>query len=356
VPQNAKVRPSGKPTRIAVAGAGLIGRRHAEALRATNHAVLAAIIDPADEARSYAANLGVPWFGSLSELISSGASDGVIVATPNQLHVENGLQCIAAGLPALIEKPIATSVAAAELLVSAAELKNVPLLVGHHRRHNRLVQRAKMEIDNGAIGNIVSIAGITWFFKPEEYFDTEWRRMPGAGPVYINLIHDIDTLQYLCGPIDAVQARESNATRCNAVEDTAAIILKFRNGALGTINLSDTIVAPWSWELTARENPAYPPTSESTYFIGGTKGSLELPGLKLWHYRMKRSWWEQIETTQFDHEPSDPLICQITQFTSVIRGEEAPLVSGQDGLRALRVIEAIKLSASIGERVTLDDH
>lgn len=264
--------------RIAVAGVGLIGKRHVEAVMAARGVVLAAIVDPTDGARAFASEHGAPWFGSLGDMIAANAADGAIIATPNQIHVDNGLECVAAGLPLLIEKPIATDVAAAEKLVAAAEAANVPLLVDHHRRHNQLIQRAKAEIESGSTGTIVSVTGITWFFKPDDYFDAEWRRMPGAGPVYLNLIHDMDVMHYLCGPVETVYAMDSNALRGNVVEDTAVILLKFKGGALGTINVSDTIVAPWSWELTARENPAYPPTAESTYFIGGTHGSLELPG------------------------------------------------------------------------------
>lgn len=346
---------SSGPIRIAVAGAGLVGKRHVKAVMASLGVTLAAIADPTDAARALAAEHGVLWFNSLGDLIAEEAADGVIIATPNQMHVDHGLECVAAGLPFLVEKPIATDVGAAERLVAAAETADVPVLVGHHRRHNQMIQRAKAEIESGTIGNIVSVTGICWFFKPEDYFDAEWRRMPGGGPVYLNLIHDIDVMHYLCGPVETVYAMDSNALRGNVVEDTAVVLLRFKSGALGTINVSDTIVAPWSWELTARENPAYPPTAESTYFIGGTHGSLELPGLRLWRYREKRSWWEPIDATQLAFGFEDPLISQVSQFAAVIRGEEAPLVSGRDGLRALRLIEAVKLSALTGETVKLHD-
>ncbi len=68
--------------------------------------------------------------------------------------------------------------------------------------------------------------------------------------------------------------------RGNPIEETAAILLSFANGALGTFSVSDTTAAPWSWELTARENPAYPATGQACYMIGGTEGALELPGLR----------------------------------------------------------------------------
>lgn len=338
---------------MAVAGAGLIGKRHVDAIRACSGVGLAAIVDPSPVARDFAASLGVPWRPSLADMIDKGGIDGVILSTPNQAHVDNGLECIAARLPVLIEKPVAIDVAAGETLIAAGEAAKVPVLAGHHRRHNQLIQRAKAEIDSGAIGNVVSVTGITWFFKPDDYFDVEWRRRPGAGPVFLNLIHDIDLMHYFCGPVEAVHAMESNVVRGNPVEETAVIVLKFQSGALATINVSDTIVAPWSWELTARENPSFPPTTEPCYLIGGTHGSLELPGLRLWRNREKRSWLEPIDATQLPFGFEDPLVRQVRQFAAVIRGEEAPLVSGHDGLQALRVIEAVKQSARTGTSVHL---
>ncbi|MEX0405889.1 Gfo/Idh/MocA family oxidoreductase [Aquibium sp. LZ166] len=340
--------------RIAVAGAGQIGRRHVEVIAETADAALAAIVDPAPGASDYAAGLGVPHFSALGDLIARGIADAVIIATPNQLHAQNSLECIAAGLPILIEKPIATDSEAAAAIISAADANGTPVLVGHHRRHNPLIQRARAELESGAIGDLVSFSGVTWFCKPDEYFEADWRRMPGAGPVYLNMIHDIDLVHYLCGAIESVHAWESNIVRGNAVEETAVVSMKFRSGMLGTINVSDAIVAPWSWELTARENPSYPPTTQHCYLIGGTHGSLELPGLRLWRNRDKRSWWEPIDATQLPFGFEDPLRRQIRQFVAVVRGEEAPLVSGRDGLQALRVVEAVKRSAAIGAPVAIE--
>ena len=340
--------------RIAVAGAGQIGRRHVEVIAETADAALAAIVDPAPGASDYAAGLGVPHFSALGDLIARGIADAVIIATPNQLHAQNSLECIAAGLPILIEKPIATDSEAAAAIISAADANGTPVLVGHHRRHNPLIQRARAELESGAIGDLVSFSGVTWFCKPDEYFEADWRRMPGAGPVYLNMIHDIDLVHYLCGAIESVHAWESNIVRGNAVEETAVVSMKFRSGMLGTINVSDAIVAPWSWELTARENPSYPPTTQHCYLIGGTHGSLELPGLRLWRNRDKRSWGEPIDATQLPFGFEDPLRRQIRQFVAVVRGEEAPLVSGRDGLQALRVVEAVKRSAAIGAPVAIE--
>tara|TARA_R110002012_G_scaffold76663_6_gene193684 strand:- start:10176 stop:11210 length:1035 start_codon:yes stop_codon:yes gene_type:complete len=341
------------PVRIAIAGAGLIGKRHAEAIAATPGVELHSIIDPSQAGRAHADEIGADWHASLAALFESGKPDGVILATPNQLHVENALECVAAGVPALIEKPLATDLAAGQDLVLAGQRAGVPLLVGHHRRHNPLIAQAKAQIEDGLLGTLVAVHGMFWLMKPDDYFETDWRRQPGGGPIFLNLIHDIDLLRHLIGEIVSVQALSSNAVRGNPVEETAALVFRFDNGVLGTFSLSDTIVAPWSWELTASENPAYPPTGQSCYFIGGTHGSMELPNAKVWSNPAKRSWWEPISATRYPVGREDPLVRQIEQFARVIRGEEAPLVPASEGLKTLQVIDAVQRSALSGQAVAL---
>jgi predicted dehydrogenase len=340
--------------RIAVIGAGLIGARHAAAVAAAPGVSLSGIADPSAAGQAVAKAQDVPWYRSLGELIEADRPDGVILATPNQMHVEGALVCVAAGLPAIIEKPLAIDLAGAERIVTAAAAAGVALAVGHHRRHNPLIARAKEVIADGKLGQITAVQGTTWFYKPDEYFEADWRRHKGAGPVYLNLIHDIDLLRYLCGEIASVHAMESNSVRHNEVEETAVILLRFESGALGTVNVSDTVVAPWSWELTAHENAAYPATSETCYWIGGTHGSLSLPNLSLWAHEGRRSWWEPLGETRFPHSPENPLVRQVSQFAAVIRGEEPPLVPVDEGLRNQQVIEAVKQSAARGATVALD--
>ena len=345
------------PAKIAIAGAGMIGKRHAEAIRMSPEASLHSIVDPSDAGRAYAHEIGARWQASLAALFADpgpdGTPDGVIIATPNQIHVENALACIAAGVPALIEKPLATDLDAGRDLVAAGERAGVPLLTGHHRRHNPLIAAAKQQIADGLLGSIVSVHGMFWLMKPENYFDTGWRREPGAGPVMLNLVHDIDLMRHLVGEIASVQALASNAVRGHAVEETAVLLIRFDNGVLGTFNVSDTIVAPWSWELTAAENPVYPPTGQSCYFIGGTHGSMELPNARIWTNPAERSWFEPIAATTHPASREDPLLRQITQFARVIRGQEPPLVSAEEGLKTLQVIDAVQRSMRSGLAVTL---
>lgn len=339
--------------KLAVLGAGLIGKRHIKHVMEEPAAELTAVVDPTPAGQAIASETGVSWFPSFADMMASGRPDGVIIATPNQLHVQNGMEAVEAGVPALIEKPIADDIAAGERLVQTAEAKGVALLTGHHRRHNPMMKKAKEIIDSGTLGRVLIVNAMFWLFKPDEYFDIAWRRERGAGPVFLNLIHDIDNLRFLCGDINAVQARESNAVRGHAVEETAVILIEFKNEILGSASVSDSVVAPWSWEMTTGENPAYPRTGETCYMIGGTHGSLAVPSLEIWNNAEKRSWTEAIHRDSAEFEKEDPLVIQIRQFCKVVRGEEVPLVSGREGLETLKVIEAVKRSAATGERVVL---
>ncbi|WP_347269035.1 Gfo/Idh/MocA family oxidoreductase [Paracoccus sp. (in: a-proteobacteria)] len=342
------------PVSLAVMGAGLIGRRHAMHVAASPDARLLCVIDPTPAGQAVAQEHGARWVPDLAAALAQGLRpEGVIVATPNQVHMQNGLDCIAAGIPALVEKPLCDDLADAGRLVDAAEAAGVALLTGHHRRHNLLMQKAREIIATGRIGTPVVAHAMFWLFKPDDYFDIGWRREKGAGPVFLNLIHDVDNLRHLLGEVVAVTARESNAIRGHAVEETAVILLEFASGLLATASVCDATVAPWSWEMTTGENPAYPRAEEHCYLIGGTHGSLALPGLELRTAQGLRSWYSPFDLSRPGVANEDPLSRQVSQFARVIRGQEPPLVSGRDGLETLRVIDAVKRSAAGGGRITL---
>ena len=331
---------SDRSYKIGVIGAGLIGRKHVDIVDSAD--ALHAIIDPTEAARDLAQEKQCMWAANLEDYLNSNQPDGVIIATPNQFHVAHGLACIRRGVPVLIEKPIADIPAEAAILVDEVGNAGVPVLVGHHRRHNPLIKAAKAAIAAGKIGDIVSVHAQFWLRKPDDYFNVEWRRSKGAGPIFINLIHDIDLLRHLCGEIVRVQAMEANTTRGHNVEDSAAVLLQFDNGALGTVSVSDAIPAPWSWELTAKENPAYPATDANCYTIGGTMGSLSIPDMALWTHPGEQSWWAPINNQKLPFEATDPLHIQFQHFLNVIDGKAEPLASGAEGLQTLRVISAIK--------------
>lgn len=339
--------------RIAVAGAGLIGRVHAAALVDNIDTVPWAIVDPAPGATGFAELIGVPCHASLDELFTSGRPDAVIVATPNALHVGHATRCLDEGIPILLEKPVAPSVREAEALLAHPRAASV--LVGHHRTHGAILRRAREVIQSGALGRLVAIAGSALFYKPDTYFEeAAWRSRPGGGPILINLIHEVHSLRLLCGEITAVQAQSSNATRGHEVEDSTAILLRFANGALGTFLLSDAAASARSWEQTSGENPAYARIEdEDCYVVAGTRGSLSIPTMRLTRYAKDRSpsWWAPFERESLGIEGDDPIARQLEHFVQLIRGEVQPLVSLADGIANLRVVEAVVRAAETGTLV-----
>lgn len=326
------------PPRIAVVGAGLIGRRHAE--QAARHGALCAVVDPSEAGADVAAEFGAPHFAALQDCLAAIRPDGAIVATPNDLHRAHAIACMEAGVPVLIEKPIADTLDAADQIVEAIARTGTPALIGHHRRHNPIVKRAKTAIMEGALGDIVVVQGQFWLYKPDDYFDASWRRGAGAGPTLINLIHDIDLLRHLCGEIIDISAMRSNRQRGLDVEDTAALTLRFENDALGAFTLSDSVAAPWSWEMSSAENPIYPHRPGSCYRIGGTKGALSVPDLQLWTHDGPRSWLNPISAKSLKAASTDAFSLQFAHFLDVICGAQ-PLIDASEGRASLRAVMSV---------------
>lgn len=342
---------------IAVAGAGVIGRAHMAVMAQSSQCRLSAIADPSEAAQALAQTHGVPWFATLDELLATASPDGVILATPNALHVPQALQCIAAGVPVLVEKPIAHTVADAQKLVQATQTHSAKVLIGHHRAHSPIMREAKAVIDEGRLGQLVSVMGSAMFYKPDDYFtQAPWRHEVGGGPVLINLIHEIHNLRMLCGEIIEVQAMTSNVVRGFAVEDTASITFRFASGVLASFMLSDTAASARSWEQTSQENKAYTSyDDEDCYVIAGTMGSLAVPTMRLKTYAKAedRSWFKPYQSSTVALEREDPLRLQMDHFIRVIQGVEEPLVSAHDGLQNLLVVEAIAQAAASQQTVRL---
>jgi predicted dehydrogenase len=353
-----------QPVRLVVAGAGLIGQEHIKRILAEPAARLAGIVDTAPQAKTQAETLDVPWAPDLATILGLVKPDGVIVSLPNQFHFSAGMTLVERGIPMLMEKPVCATVDEALRLADAAEKAAVPVLVGHHRRHSPLTRRAKEIIDSGRLGTITAVVGLSFFLKSDDYYEGKfsWRRELGAGVVMINLIHVIDDLRNLCGDIVTVQAVESNAVRNFAVEDTAAVIVRFANGALGTLTITDAAAAPWCWEMTAGENKAYPRTDEFCYIIAGTKASLSVPRLELWHHGTAPNSWSPIHAERIrvpDQDPytlqlrSDPLALEMRHFCDVVRRTATPLLDARGGACTLEATLAVKTAAATGQTVHL---
>ncbi len=340
--------------RLAVVGAGSIGRRHVDYLLQEPGVSVAALADPSAAARTFANERGVRHFEDHRAMLDATPLDGVIVATPNALHEEVAIACMERGIAVLIEKPIAHSLASASRIVDAVARTRVPVLVGHHRRHNPLLAAAREFIASGAIGGIVTIAAIDLRRKPDAYYDMAWRREPGGGPLLINGIHDLDCLRWLCGDIESVYAITSTHTRGFAVEDTAAVTFKFQGGAIGNLTISDAVEAPWAWEIAAGEEPDYPHEHEDTYLVCGTTGSLAIPTLTHWRNERGGGRRDPFVRTRLFYVPADPWLEELRHFVQIIRGEARPLTDVVDATRTLATALAITRSAQSGVPVDVE--
>jgi predicted dehydrogenase len=344
-----------EPCRIAVIGAGRIGRRHLEVILGDPAYAAAAIADPTPAAEAFAQERGITYFADYEEMLDRAPLDGAIVATPNQLHVAAGLACVGRGVPVLVEKPIADSLAAAIELVAAARAAEVPVLTGHHRRHDPIMRAAAEAVHGGAVGKVTAVVALWLNHKPDDYFDIDWRRQAGGGTVLINAIHDIDCLRMLCGEIESLQAFAAQGARDFPVEDTAAAAIRFASGALGTLTISDAVSAPWSWEWGSYENPFYPHESQNCYLITGTRGSLAVPSLEHYWHEPGQGWGDPLTKRRLPVRPADAFVEQLSNFAAVIRRQAAPLVSGEEGLRTLAATMAITESAALGAPLVIEE-
>jgi predicted dehydrogenase len=345
---------------IAVIGAGVIGREHATRIARNPRSCVAGVVDPTTGAAVWAEQHGFPHFPSVRQMLADRSLSGAIVATPTPLHVSVALELLDAGIPLLVEKPMAADLPEAATLVRAAEHFGQPVLAGYHRRHSPIVQAAQRYIHAGNLGRIVAVSGAALFHKPQGYFDVPWRTTPGGGPILINLAHEIDTLRYLAGEIVATQAVSSHRMRSLPVEDSAAAMLEFECGALATLVVSDCTVSPWSWEQTAGENPLYArEPSENSLLVAGERGSLALPSLRWWRQDGERSWSAPFQTGQIEIQPADPLNRQLDHFLDVIERRVAPINPPPDAFRSLAATLAIHEAITTGSRVTprsIDDY
>jgi len=229
----------------------------------------------------------------------------------------------------------------------------VPVLVGQHRRHNPFVQKAKQIIESGELGRLTVSSFHYMIYKNDEYFDVEWRRKKGGGPILVNLVHDVDLLRYLLGEPVAIQGMQSSAARGFETEDSAVVNVRFANGSLASMTISDATASPWNWEATAREDPQYRPFDADAYFIGGTKGALSLPRLHQMSYDGASSWHKPLQMNVPAVDPALPHKMQLKHFVRVVRREDAPVVTPADNVKTLRCLNAVKQAAETGEIVEL---
>ncbi len=317
---------------------------------------LVAVAGRSDLSKQRAASLHVPIYADYKQLILECELDGVVITLPNALHKEAVETCADKGVHILLEKPIASTVDEAKEIISYCAQRKVHLMVGHHRRFSSKITKLKELIASGLIGDLIGVNMLWVLAKDKTYYNDTWKVEEGGGPLLINGIHDIDNLRYVTGlEFRRVYASSHNKIRNNSVEDSASILLEASNGITANYFISDGIPSPWSYELTVGENSDYKQIDEDCYHFFGTKGSLSFPSFRMFSYTEEGyGWKEDLKEEKYEVKSNDPLKDEASHFIDIVRGLTTPLVPGEEALKTLEVLEAIKLSMNKKNIVSLN--
>lgn len=339
------------PLPLCVIGGGSIGMRHVEVTQRSDATTLTAIVEPHPPRREELAAQGYPVVATLEDVPAE--TRAAIIATPTPDHAPSGKAALDRGWAVIVEKPIAGTLDDARSLVAHAEALGLPLFTGHHRRCHPFSIAAREALSE--IGDLVGVQGCWSLRKHDSYYDVDWRRQPGAGPLLTNLTHEIDLLRFFVGDVTEVTALLSSSTRGFVIEDTAALAFRFTNGALGSYLISDAGASPWSFEAASAENPIIAASGQDYIRVLGTQGALEFPSLTRWG----RSAPGEIEWSKpllrnpgQSWEAVDPLQVQVERFAAVVAGgQDDVLCTGADGIASLEMTLATALSGREGRPV-----
>jgi predicted dehydrogenase len=345
---------------IAIVGLGLIGPRHAQSVVNCDTAQLLCFVDPSPSAPKVAESFQVPIFSSTEHMLQNGYKpDAAIVCTPNKTHAMITKELLAAGINVLVEKPVSTTIPDGKEMIKTASSTGKHLLVGHHRRFNPYISATKKALLDGVVGSPVAISGLWALFKPPSYFaaPTEWRaKFDGGGVVLINVIHEVDILQFLFGPITKIHAERTASTRGHEAEEGAAILLRFESGLVGTFVIVDSSPSAHSFESGTGENPTIPKTGKDFLRIFGTEATLSVGDMLITRHLPgeEKSWTNAVHQERLPVGDEIPFDEQIKNLVKVVCGEEQPRCSGEDGLSALLVCEGIRRALGTDEAVVVE--
>jgi UDP-N-acetyl-2-amino-2-deoxyglucuronate dehydrogenase len=336
--------------RFALVGCGRISRNHIEALR--KHAertelVAVCDIDPSALAKA-AAETGARPYSKLNDLLTDTNADVVVLATPSGLHSAQTIAIAQSGRHVMTEKPMATHWGDGLRMVAACDDADVNLFVVKQNRRNPTLQLLKRAIEKKRFGRIYMVNINVFWTRPQSYYDSaRWRgTWEFDGGAFMNQAsHYVDLLDWLIGPIESVQAYTATLARNIQVEDSGVMSLRWRSGALGSMNVT---------MLT------YPKNLEGSITIIGETGTVRIGGVAV----------NEIQHWEFaTPEPEDDLVTTASYETTsvygfghplyydnvinVLRGEAEPETDGREGLRSLEVLIACDLSARDGRRVAL---
>jgi UDP-N-acetyl-2-amino-2-deoxyglucuronate dehydrogenase len=339
-----------RKVRFAVIGCGRIAQNHFESIKKHSaRAELVAVCDNDPAVLSAAVEkTGARGFSSLAELLANGNADCVVLTTPSGLHPRQAEEVARAGIDVMTEKPMATRWHDGLSMVRACDEAGVHLFVVKQNRRNPTLQLLKRAVEQGRFGRIYMVSVNVFWTRPQQYYDSaEWRgTWEFDGGAFMNQAsHYVDLLDWIVGPIESVMAYTGTLARNIEVEDTGVAALKWRNGAMGSINVT---------MLT------YPRNLEGSITVLGEKGSASIGGVAV----------NEIRNWQFDAaDPMDEQIASASyQTTSVyghghpmyydnviatLRGEAQPETDGREGLKSLELLIAMYMSARDGKRINL---
>lgn len=336
--------------RIAVVGCGRIAANHFAAIETHRDRLeLVAVCDIDKAARTAAANkYRVPGFVSTEELLANCDADVIALCTPSGLHPIHAIQVARAGRHVMTEKPMATRWTDGLRMVRECDEAGVFLFVVKQNRRNATLQMVKRAIDKRRFGRIHMVSINVFWSRPQSYYDSaKWRGTWefDGGALMNQASHYVDLVDWLIGPVESVQAYVATLARNIQVEDTATVGIRWRSGALGSINVT---------MLT------YPRNLEGSITIIGETGTVKVGGVAV----------NEIQTWEFaDQDPDDAKVKDASyETTSVygfghplyydnviktLRGDAEPETDGREGLRSLELLIASYLSARDGKRVAL---
>jgi len=339
-----------RPIRLALVGCGRIARNHMDAIRThAGRCELVAVCDvDADAAGMAASATGARPFRTLTDMLAHTDADAVVVATPSGLHSQQALQIAASGRHVITEKPMATRWEDGKRMVAACDAAGVHMFVVKQNRRNATLQLLKSAVDNKRFGRIYMVnLNVFWSRPPEYYNSAKWRgTWEFDGGAFMNQAsHYIDLLDWIIGPVESLQAYTATLARDIEVEDTGVISLRWRNGALGSVNVT---------MLT------YPRNLEGSITILGETGTVRIGGVAVnevqqWQFaiphdddaRVQAASYETTSVYGFGH----PLYYD--NVIRVLRGEAEPETDGREGLKSLEILIAAYMSARDGRRVAL---
>jgi UDP-N-acetyl-2-amino-2-deoxyglucuronate dehydrogenase len=336
--------------RFALAGCGRISANHFAAMQKHSSDIeLVAVCDTDPAAlRATVAKTGVPSFPNLTEMLARANADIVVLCTPSGLHAGQAIQVANAGVHVMSEKPMATRWADGKRMVEACDQAGVHLFVVKQNRCNPTLKLLKKAVEQGRFGRIYMVNINVFWARPQSYYDqAKWRgTWEFDGGAFMNQAsHYVDLIDWLIGPVESMQAYTGTLARNIEVEDTGVISIKWRTGALGSLNVTML---------------AYPKNMEGSITILGEKGTVRVGGVAVnqiqhWDFaeiheddsEIDRTSYETTSVYGFGH----PLYYE--NVIEVFRGNVAPEIDGREGLRSLEILIASYRSARDGVRVSL---